>query len=166
MAFMNKVLDLEIRNEDSMLVHLQGGCTLGDLIKFFAPRGLELRNIPSLPHVTVTGALATATHGSGLGGRHPAALTSQCADSEIDFVTHDGRVLSYTRKDEDLQQFHTALVHLGALGVVSRVSLEVIPSYSVDQRVYEAVSLGLLFSRFDALAKSVDSLTLGISFGQ
>ena len=61
MAFMRNVLKVEVTSETEMSVHVEGGATLGDVIKYLAPRGMALHNIPSLPHVTVAGAVATIT---------------------------------------------------------------------------------------------------------
>jgi xylitol oxidase len=161
LAFMRDVLGVTVVDEDAMFVSVEGGATLGDVVRHLAPRGFALKNIPSLPHVTVAGALATATHGTGLRPGLEGGMPSACR--EIEFVTADGSLARYARGDA---AFGASVVHLGALGVVSRVALDVVPSYEVEQRVYEEVDLDLFLPRFEEVARAVDSLTVGINFGQ
>lgn len=158
---MRSILSLDVESEVEMSVEVEGGATLGDVVKYLAPRGLALKNIPSLPHVTIAGALATATHGSGLQHGAEAGMPSMCR--EVEFVTHQGDAVAYRRGAD--AQFQAAVVHLGALGVVSRAVLDVVPSFEVEQRVYEGVDLDQFFPEFEAVARSVDSLTVGINFG-
>ena len=161
LAFMRDVLGVTVVDEDAMFVSVEGGAPLGDVVRHLAPRGFALKNIPSLPHVTVAGALATATHGTGLRPGLEGGMPSACR--EIEFVTADGSLARYARGDA---AFGASVVHLGALGVVSRVALDVVPSYGVGQRVYEEVDLDLFLPRFEEVARGVDSLTVGINFGQ
>ena len=161
LAFMNNILEVEIRDENDMRVHIEGGATIGDVVKYLAPRGFALKNIPSLPHITVAGGLATATHGSGMKAGMEAGLPSMCC--ELEFILHDGETRRYRRGEDE--EFPAAVVSLGALGPVSRIALDVVPSYTVDQRVYESVPLDPLFDHLHELAYAVDSLTLGINFG-
>lgn len=161
LAFMRNILDVEATGEAEMRVRVEGGATIGDVVKHLAPRGFALRNVPSLPHVTVAGALATSTHGSGLQPGAEGGLPSTCR--AIEFVKADGSLVEYERGRD--VEFEASVVHLGALGVVSRVSLEVVPAFEVEQRVYDGVDLDQVILRFEELARSVDSLTVGINFG-
>ncbi|ROQ39867.1 xylitol oxidase [Frondihabitans sp. PhB188] len=94
-------------------------------------QGLALHNMGSLPHISVGGATATGTHGSG--AANGSLATSVRA---LEFVTADGSVRTVTRGDAD---FAGSVIHLGALGIVSRVTLDVEPSYRVRQDVYLGV---------------------------
>ncbi|HKT57201.1 MAG TPA: D-arabinono-1,4-lactone oxidase [Microbacterium sp.] len=91
-------------------------------------RGWALANMGSLPHISVGGATATATHGSGLGNGN---LSTSVVG--LDLVTADGGVLHLDRADPRLPG---AVVHLGMLGVVTHVTLAVQPRYRVRQDVY------------------------------
>mmetsp|Transcript_13532 Transcript_13532/g.26655 ORF Transcript_13532/g.26655 Transcript_13532/m.26655 type:complete len:480 (-) Transcript_13532:5-1444(-) len=162
MAYMRKVLEVDFVSDNETVVFMEGGATLGDVVRHLAPRGMALKNIPSLPHVTIAGALATSTHGSGLHPSAPGSIASMC--TQIDFVTHDGEVCSYRRAED--AEFAASVVHLGALGVVAKIGLDVVPAYNVDQRVYQSIELDRMLPQFEALARSVDSLTVGINFGQ
>lgn len=161
LAFMRNILEIEVRSETDCIVHVEGGATLGDVVRHLAPRGFALRNIPSLPHVTVAGALATATHGSGLQSGAEGGLPSMC--QAIEFVAADGELVAYERGRD--AEFAAAVVHLGALGPVSRVALACVPAFEVVQHVYGGVDLDEMLPRFEELARSVDSLTVGANLG-
>merc|ERR1719242_2312332 len=84
LAYMRNVIEVD---PDEMTVSCEGGTTYGDLVKYLAPRGVALRNLASLPHVSIAGAIGTGTHGSG---KEFGNLLQQIA--EIEFVTHDGEL--------------------------------------------------------------------------
>lgn len=96
--------------------------------------GLALPNLPSLPHISLAGAVATATHGSGDGNRNLAAYVRG-----IRLVGPDGEVAEL-RRDES-KDFDGAVVALGALGVVTHLTVDVEPTYQVAQHVYHGVPL-------------------------
>jgi alditol oxidase len=98
--------------------------------------GFALRNLASLPHISIAGATATATHGSGAANQNLAA-----AVSGLRLVTADGDVVDLGRGDEG---FAGAVVHLGALGAVVSLTLDLVPSFDVSQRVYENLPLAAL----------------------
>ena len=114
--------------------------------------GFALRNLASLPHISVAGACATATHGSGAANQNLAA-----AVAGLTLVTADGDLLELTRRDEALGG---AAVHLGALGAVSSLLLEVVPSFDVAQRVYEDLPLEILDDHFAALMAAGYSVSM------
>jgi xylitol oxidase len=92
-------------------------------------QGLALHNMGSLPHISVAGATATATHGSGIG---LGALSS--AVSAVELLGADGELRTVRRGDAD---FDGSVVALGALGLVTRVTVDVQPSYRMRQDAYE-----------------------------
>jgi alditol oxidase len=100
----------------------------GDLAGELNARGLALHNLASLPHISVAGAVATATHGSGEGNGNLAT-----AVAALELVTSEGDVVHTRRGDPD---FAGMVVHLGALGAVTRVTLDVEPAYEVAQHVF------------------------------
>jgi xylitol oxidase len=99
----------------------------GDFAEAVDEAGFALENLASLPHCTVAGSVATATHGSGERVRNLSA-----AVSGLDLVTADGTLRRYTRA-QDPEVFPGLVVNLGALGVVTRVTLDLVPSFSVRQ---------------------------------
>ena len=107
------------------------GVRYGVLAEFLAERGLALPNMASLPHISVAGAVATATHGSGDGN---GCLSTAVAGLEL--VTSSGALRTLWRGDPE---FAGSVVALGALGVVTRVTLDVRPAFEVRQQVYVGV---------------------------
>lgn len=110
-------------------VTVEAGIAYGALGRVLAGHGLALGNFASLPHVSVGGAVATATHGSGVGNRSLAA-----AVAALDLVVADGSTLHLRRGDAD---FDGAVVTLGALGLVARLELDVVRAFDLRQYVFE-----------------------------
>jgi xylitol oxidase len=122
-------------NAESMTVTIDGGVTYGQLARYLAPRGCALKNMASFPQLTVAGAISTGTHGSGV---YQSNLASQI--QAIEFVVGDGSIKAYTR-EENGHDFLTSLVGLGCLGIVSRLTLDIVPAFDVEQRVYRGMPL-------------------------
>jgi alditol oxidase len=118
------------------LARVAAGMTYAELADRLDRQGFALRNLASLPHISVAGACATATHGSGAANRNLAA-----AVTSLTLVTADGDLVEVDRADD---AFDGAVVHLGALGVVARLTLELVPAFDVAQRVYENLPLDAL----------------------
>lgn len=135
-------LDPQI-SDDRKSVTIAGHATYGDLAKFLAGHGLAIHNLASLPHISIAGAIATATHGSGAGNGNLAT-----AVSGLDFVTAGGSITTVRRGEPD---FDGMVVHLGALGVVSRVTLDVRPAFDVTQTIYEGLGEVALVGYLDAI---------------
>ena len=106
------------------------GVRYGDLAPVIDAKGFALHNLASLPHISVAGAIATATHGSGI---HNGNLTT--AVSGFEFVAANGELVYLSRTDHP-DVFAGAAVHLGALGILTRVTLDLQPTYQVAQTVY------------------------------
>jgi len=124
-------------------VSFSGPVRDGDLADALGGEGLALHNLASLPHISVAGAVATATHGSGDGNGNLAT-----AVAALEMVTSDGEIVTAARGDED---FDGMVVGLGALGAVTRVTLDARPAFEVRQRVYEGLAWDALFAHFDAI---------------
>ncbi len=110
-------------------VTVPGHLRYGDVAERLKPEGLALHNLGSLPHISVAGAIATATHGSGTGN-----LATAVAGLEL--VTSSGELITARRGDPD---FDGMVVSLGALGVLTRVTLDAEPAYEIRQRVFEGL---------------------------
>jgi xylitol oxidase len=118
------------------------------------PQGWALHNLASLPHISVAGACATATHGSGdRNGNLASAVTA------LEFIRADGERASLSRA-QDPERFAGAVVALGALGVVTRLTLQIEPSFSARQEVYEHLPLAQLEAHFDEITGSAYSVSL------
>jgi xylitol oxidase len=135
-------------------------CNAGLTYGALAPQleGLALHNLASLPHISLAGAVATATHGSGVNNGNLAT-----AVSALELVTSDGEVRTLTRGDAD---FNGAVVHLGALGVVTRITLDAEPAYDVRQRVFEHLSWDALFAHFDEIMAAAYSVSVFTRWGE
>ena len=134
------------------LVRVAAGLSYAQLASRLDRQGFALRNLASLPHISVAGACATATHGSG-----PANQNLAAAVTALEIVTADGDIAELRRGDDS---FPGAVVHLGALGVVTRLVLEVVPSFDVSQRVYEDLPLEVLDDHFADIMASGYSVSL------
>jgi xylitol oxidase len=134
------------------VVRITGGMTYAALAGRLDAKGFALRNMASLPHISVAGACTTATHGSGAANQ---SLATAVAAMEV--VTADGDIVEIGRQDES---FAGAVVHLGALGVVARLVLEVVPSFDVSQRVYEDLPLEVLDDHFADIMSSGYSVSM------
>ncbi len=132
--------------------------TYGELAPALQARGLALANLASLPHISVGGAIATATHGSGdrLGN-----LATSVAGLEL--VTSTGELLALRRGEAD---FAGAVVGLGALGAVTAVTVDVEPAYEVTQRVYEQLPWRAIEEHFDELSAAGDSVSVFTLWGE
>jgi alditol oxidase len=109
--------------------------------------GFAVPNLASLPHITVAGAVATGTHGSGNRNRCLAA-----AVHALDLVTASGEVITVTDTD-------AAVVALGALGVVTSLTLDLVESFEVRQWVYDNLPLASLEDRFEEIFGSAYSVS-------
>ena len=136
----------------SSLVRVAAGLSYAGLASRLDAAGFALRNLASLPHISVAGACATATHGSGAANQNLAA-----AITALEFVTADGDLVEVSRGDD---AFPGAVVHLGGLGVVTRLVLAVVPSFAVSQRVYENLPLTVLDDHFADVMTSGYSVSL------
>lgn len=153
---------ISLENFDSSLaldrerstVTANGGITYGQLCSQLHREGYALHNMASLPHITVAGACATATHGSGDGNGNLAT-----AVAALELVKADGVVVMLSR-DQNREEFEGAVVGLGGLGVVTRVTLDIAPLYMMQQEVYENLPLAQLVKRFDEIVASAYSVSL------
>jgi xylitol oxidase len=115
--------------EDRRTVRVDGGIRYGELVDRLDAEGLAVHNLASLPHISVAGAVTTATHGSGVRNRNLAASVAA-----IELIRGDGEQVTLRRGDDD---FAGAVVGLGALGVVTALTLDVVPSFEIRQYVYD-----------------------------
>ncbi|MFC4807669.1 FAD-binding protein [Paenibacillus sp. GCM10023250] len=148
---LNRVLSLD---RERRQVTVEGGIRYGDLCGYLHDNGFALHNLASLPHISVAGAVATATHGSGVRNGN---LSTAVAGLEL--VRADGELVSFAR-DGETDDFHGAVVGLGALGIVAKLTLDLVPAFDVAQTVYENLPLASLESRFDDVMSSAYSVSL------
>ncbi|MER6121276.1 D-arabinono-1,4-lactone oxidase [Streptomyces sp. NPDC001795] len=133
-------------------VRVGGGVRYAALARVVHKHGLALHNMASLPHISVAGSVATGTHGSGVTN---GSLAS--AVREVELVTADGSALKIGRGDPG---FDGAVTALGALGVVTALTLDLTEDFTVEQHVFTELPLeGLDFETVAATAYSVSLFT-------
>ncbi|MBJ6640965.1 FAD-binding protein [Streptomyces sp. DHE7-1] len=133
-------------------VRVSGGVRYAELARAVHAHGLALPNMASLPHISVAGSVATGTHGSGVANGPLAA-----AVREVELVTADGSTVTVARGDA---RFDGAVTSLGALGVVTALTLELEPAYEVEQYVFTELPLtGLDYGAVAGAAYSVSLFT-------
>jgi alditol oxidase len=133
-------------------VTFEAGIRYGELSSALESHGLALPNLASLPHVSVGGAIATGTHGSGARNQSLAAGVAS-----LELVCADGSIRPLSRGHED---FDGAVVSLGALGLVARVSLDVVPAFVLRQYVFEQLPWATVETDLDAILESAYSVSL------
>jgi len=148
---MNKVLALD---EKARTVTVGSAMKYGQLAPYLDSKGFALHNLASLPHISIAGACATATHGSGIKNKN---LSS--AVSALEIVTADGELVELSR-EKDGEKFLASVVNLGALGVVTKVTLDIEPTYKMRQVVYLNMPLHQLKDHFEEIEESGYSVSL------
>ena len=139
-------------DSEAGVVTVPGSITYAGLAEALNRAGLALHNMASLPHISVAGAIATGTHGSG--DRKGNLATAVRA---LEMVGADGQRRTVAAGDPD---FEGVVVGLGALGIVTSVTLAVQPYYEVRQRVFQGVSWDTLFARFDEVSGAGESVSV------
>jgi xylitol oxidase len=148
---MNEVVALD---PGARTVTVEAGMTYGQLCPYLDSKGWALHNLASLPHISIVGACTTATHGSGeKNGNLSTAV------SALEFVDATGDVVKLLRQ-KDGDAFRGAVVGLGALGVVTRITLNVQPRFMMQQYVYQNLPLKGLWTHFDVIESSAYSVSL------
>ncbi len=144
---------IEIDHEHST-VSVDGGITYGQLCPLLDQAGYAIHNLASLPHISVAGACATGTHGSGdHNGNLATAITA------IEFVRANGELVTISRvQDGDL--LNALAVGLGAFGVITKLTLAIEPTFAVQQEVYEKLPVAQLEAHFDSITSSAYSVSL------
>lgn len=144
---------------ESRTVTVDGGIRYGELCEPLHAAGFALHNLASLPHISVAGACATATHGSGDRSGNLAT-----AVSALELVTADGDLVRFDRA-ADKDTCLGAVVSLGALGIVTKLTLDMEPTYQVRQDVYEDLPLTRFADHFEAIASGADSVSFFTEWG-
>lgn len=148
---LNKVVSLD---EKAMTVTVEGGSKYGQFSPELDKKGYALHNLASLPHISVAGACATATHGSGMKNGNLAS-----AASAIEMVTGTGDIITLSR-EKDGDKFNGAVVGLGALGIITKVTLDVQKSFQVRQDLFQDLPLQQLKEHFEEIMSSGYSVSL------
>ncbi|HEY8307376.1 MAG TPA: D-arabinono-1,4-lactone oxidase [Lapillicoccus sp.] len=137
-------------------VTIGGGARYGEVSQALHDQGWALANLASLPHISVAGAVATGTHGSG---DTNASLATAVAGLAL--VDGSGAARSVRRGDPD---HDGTVVGLGALGIVTTLTLDVEPAYDVRQDVWTDLPYAAVADHFDEITSSGYSVSLFTDF--
>jgi len=132
-------------------ITVDGGMTYGELAPRLHADGFALGNLASLPHISVVGAVSTATHGSGNANQNLAA-----AVSALELVTASGDIVRLKRGDAD---FDGAVVGLGSLGVVTAITVDVVPTFEVKQNLFIDLPFTAYVDNFEAITSAAYSVS-------
>ncbi len=141
-------------DQDRGSVTVGAGTSYAELARHLDRAGLALANLASLPHISVAGSCATCTHGSG--------WTQRCLATAVrafQLVGPTGELVELSR-ERDPDVFPGAVVALGALGIVTQLTLDVEPAYEMAQRVRVAVPLDAIVERVDAVFAAAYSVSM------
>lgn len=147
-------------NKESQTVRVPAGMKYGELAVALHERGWAIHNMASLPHISVAGAVATATHGSGVGNGNLAT-----AVRSLEVVLPDGSLKRISKGETNFEGF---VVGLGLTGVVVNLDLAIEPTFNVAQTVYRGMSRESYAANLDqimSLAYSVSYFTTWAAAG-
>jgi L-gulono-1,4-lactone dehydrogenase len=143
---MDRVLEVD---RDAGLAKVEGGVVIRDLSEALYEKGLALENLGDIDVQTISGAISTATHGTGERLRN---ISSQV--EAIELVTADGSLVACSREsDPDL--WRAARVGVGSLGVIASLTLRCVPAFTI-RRHDHPLKLGEALARLDELAAAND----------
>ncbi|OYU66747.1 MAG: FAD-binding protein [Cytophagaceae bacterium BCCC1] len=150
-AALNKVISLDKENQT---ITVESGIKYGEFCEYLDKNGFALHNLASLPHISVAGACSTSTHGSGIsnGSLATAAIA-------LEMVNGKGEVVRLT-KEKNREEFLMAIVSLGALGIITKVTLKVLPTFKMKQVVYQNMPMAALEKDFEKIMASGYSVSL------
>jgi alditol oxidase len=135
-------------------VTVSSATTYTELARELHAAGFALANMASISPISIAGACATGTHGSGNDQRVLAASVAA-----MQFVDSGGDLVE-VRRDVDREQFRGSVVALGALGIVTQLTLDIEPTYEMTQRVHVGIPLDEIQGRFDGVCSAGYSVSV------
>jgi xylitol oxidase len=151
LKMMDQIIELDATAKTATI---ESGLSYGQLCPYLDGKGWALHNLASLPHISVAGACSTATHGSGEKNGNLAT-----AVSALEMVNANGDVVKLSRS-QDGEAFRGAVVGLGALGVITKLTLDIQPRFMMKQYVYQDMPINELKEHFDAIQSAAYSVSL------
>jgi alditol oxidase len=141
-------------NPERRTATVNAGITYRELCPQLHRAGYALPNLASLDHITVIGACMTATHGSGEGLGNLATPVAA-----LEMITANGDLVTLSR-ERDGDTFFGAVVSLGALGVVTKVTLDLLPAFHLQQEIYDKLPMSEILAHFDEIMSAGYSVSL------
>jgi alditol oxidase len=150
-AGFNQIISLDKKQNT---ITVGAGIKYGELCEYLDKNGYALHNLASLPHISIAGACATSTHGSGI--KNGGLATGVIA---LEMVNGKGEIVKLSR-EKDAEEFTGSLVGLGALGLVTQVTLSLQPTFKMKQVVYQNMPMSALEKDFEKIMSSGYSVSL------
>lgn len=141
-------------DKENLKVTVEGGIRYGELSQALHKEGFALHNLASLPHISVAGACVTATHGSGVGNKNLADSVSA-----MELMNADGELVNVSR-EKDGDTFNGMVVGLGGFGIVTKLTLDLQPTFDVQQDIYENLPMRELANNFNEIMSCGYSVSL------
>jgi xylitol oxidase len=141
-------------NSEQKTVTISANIKYGQLGQYLHQKGFAVHNLASLPHISVVGACATATHGSG--DKNGNLATAVIA---MEMITANGELINLSRHQNE-ETFQGVVVSLGGLGIVTKITLDIVPTFDVRQVVYENLPLSRLADHFNDIMSVGYSVSL------
>lgn len=146
-------IPVEVEFDSSkMTARVGGGMSFGEIAAQIQSHGFALPNLGSLPHISLAGACATGTHGSGDANQVLAA-----AVHSVDFVTADGTLTTISQGEP---YFEGAIISLGSIGIVTTMTLKLLPTFDMKQCVYVGLSCSDIIDNLDGIFSSAYSVSI------
>ena len=154
-AYFDKVVIIGEEDQGPQaVVTFEAGMTYSRLIDIVDAEGLAIQNLPSLPHINVVGSMITGTHGSG---HNYTSLTTQVV--AFDIVFPNGKLESLSK--QTTADFTNYLINFGGLGVITSMTIRLVPTFMVCKSIYENLKWDILFDKknFDTIMHHQDFLS-------
>ena len=148
---LDRLINIDSNNTKATI---EAGASYGQICPELHKQGFALHNLASLPHISVAGAAATATHGSGVANGNLGS-----AVSGIEFIDAEGELQMLSRED-DGDAFEGVVTHLGGLGIITSLTLDLQPTFDVIQHVYQFLPVDNLLENFTAVMSGGYSVSL------
>ncbi|MEO5564353.1 MAG: FAD-binding protein [Chitinophagaceae bacterium] len=148
---LNKVISLD---KEKNTITIEAGIKYGEFCTHLDTNGYALHNLASLPHISVAGACATSTHGSGI--KNGSLATGISA---IEFINGEGEIVSLS-KEKNGDEFAGAIVGLGAIGIITKMTLALQPAFKMKQWVFQNMPMSELEKNFEEIMSAGYSVSL------
>ncbi|MFC4402465.1 FAD-binding protein [Gracilibacillus xinjiangensis] len=148
---LNKVVSF---NKEGRKITIEAGMKYSEVSQYLEGTGLALHNLASLPHISVAGACATATHGSGDKNGNLATIVNG-----MEFVNASGDIISLSHEKNE-EEMKALAVSLGAMGIITKLTLNLVPDFQIRQDVYENLPFAEFQANYDAIFSSSYSVSL------
>ena len=145
-------------DEAARTVTVGAGTRYGVVAMGLERHGWALHNLGSLPHISIAGATQTGTHGSGVGNGNLSTVVTA-----LEFIDSAGSIVTARRGDPD---FPALVVGLGAFGVITRITLDIEPTYQVRQDIFTGISWDTLLADPDAILTAAYSVSVFAHWGE